>query len=63
MIKEKYNSKRVGRKKGIKKSERFLGYKYSPEEYAELKKVFENYKKINGLSTTKAIKKIILQNK
>ena len=63
MEQKKSNSKRVGRKKGIKKSARFLGYKYTPEEYLELKKVFENYKKINGLSTTKAIKKIILQNK
>ena len=52
-----------GRKKGVKKNKLLFGYKYTEEEYNELKKTFDNYKKINGLSTTQAIKKIILEKK
>ena len=50
-----------GRKKGVKKNKLLFGYKYTEEEYNELKKTFEEYKKRNGLTSTEAIKKIILE--
>ena len=52
-----------GRKKGIVRSKLLFGYKYTQEEYNELKKTFEEYKKRNGLTSTEAIKKIILEKK
>ena len=52
-----------GRKKGIVRNKLLFGYKYTEEEYEELKKVFENYKKRNNLTSTQAIKKIILEKK
>ena len=52
-----------GRKKGVKKNKLLFGYKYTEEEYNELEKTFEEYKKRNGLTSTKAIKKIILEKK
>ena len=52
-----------GRKKGVKKNKLLFGYKYTEEEYNELKKTFEEYKKRNGLTSTEAIKKIILEKK
>ena len=52
-----------GRKKGIKKNKLLFGYKYSEKDYIELKKTFEEYKKRNGLTSTEAIKKIILEKK
>ena len=60
----------VGRKTGVqiktdaeKKNKIFFGYKYTQEEYEELKKIFEDYKKRNGLNSTEAVKKIILEKK
>ena len=60
----------VGRKAGVsikpeseKKTKIFFGYKYTQEEYNELKKIFEDYKKRNGLNSTEAVKKIILEKK
>lgn len=57
----------VGRKAGVstkpaeaKKTHRFLGYKYTKDDYEKLKEIFENYKKENDLKTTEALKKIIL---
>ena len=50
-----------GRKKGIVRNKLFFGYKYTADEYEELKKVFEDYKKRNNLTSTQAIKKIILE--
>ena len=57
----------VGRKAGVsikpaeeKKIYRFLGYKYTKDDYEKLKKIFEKYKKENNLKTTEALKKIIL---
>jgi hypothetical protein len=57
----------VGRKAGVsikpveeKKTYRFLGYKYTKDDYEKLKKIFEKYKKENNLKTTEALKKIIL---
>ena len=52
-----------GRKKGVKKNKLLFGYKYTEEEYSELKKTFGEYKKRNGLTSTEAIKKIILEKK
>ena len=52
-----------GRKKGIARNKLFFGYKYTADEYEELKKVFEDYKKRNNLTSTQAIKKIILEKK
>ena len=61
---------RVGRKAGVsvkaeseKRNTIFLGYRYTAEEAAELKDVFEKYKKRNNLKSTEAIKKIILEKK
>lgn len=60
----------VGRKTGVqiktdaeKKNKIFFGYKYTQEDYEELKKIFEDYKKRNGLNSTEAVKKIILEKK
>ena len=60
----------VGRKVGVpikpnseKKNKIFFGYKYTQKEYEELKKIFEDYKKRNGLNSTEAVKKIILEKK
>ena len=60
----------VGRKTGVqiktdaeKKNKIFFGYKYTQKEYDELKKIFEDYKKRNGLNSTEAVKKIILEKK
>ena len=60
----------VGRKTGVqiktdaeKKNKIFFGYKYTQKEYNELKKIFEDYKKRNNLSSTEAVKKIILEKK
>ena len=57
----------VGRKAGVstkpaeeKKTYRFLGYKYTKDDYEKLKEIFEKYKKENNLKTTEALKKIIL---
>jgi len=54
---------KVGRKTGVqiktdaeKKNKIFFGYKYTQEEYDELKKIFEDYKKRNGLNSTEAKK-------
>ena len=46
-----------------KKNKIFFGYKYTQKEYEELKKIFEDYKKRNGLNSTEAVKKIILEKK
>ena len=58
---------KVGRKAGVstkpaeeKKTYRFLGYKYTKDDYEKLKEIFENYKKENDLKTTEALKRIIL---
>ena len=60
----------VGRKVGVpitpnseKKNKIFFWYKYPQKEYEELKKIFEDYKKRNGLNSTEAVKKIILEKK
>ena len=60
----------VGRKTGVqiktdaeKKNKIFFGYKYTQKEYDELKKIFEDYKMRNGLNSTEAVKKIILEKK
>ena len=60
----------VGRKTGVqiktdaeKKNKIFFGYKYTQKDYEELKKIFEDYKKRNGLNSTEAVKKIILEKK
>ena len=53
----------AGRKKGVRKNKLLFGYKYTEEEYTELKKTFEDYKKRNNLSSTEAVKKIILEKK
>ena len=60
----------VGRKVGVpikpnseKKNKIFFGYKYTQKEYEELKKIFEDYNKRNGLNSTEAVKKIILEKK
>ena len=53
----------AGRKKGVKKNKLLFGYKYTEEEYKELKEIFEDYKKRNDLTSTEAIKKIILEKK
>ena len=52
-----------GRPKGVRKNKLLFGYKYSEEEYKELKEIFEEYKKRNNLTSTQAIKKIILEKK
>ena len=58
---------KVGRKAGVstkpaeeKKTYRFLGYKYTKDDYEKLKEIFEKYKKENDLKTTEALKRIIL---
>ena len=60
----------AGRKAGVsykpdeeKKNSRFLGYKFTEERAEELKRIFSDYKKRNGLSTTEAIERIILEKK
>lgn len=54
----------VGRKKGTgTKTFKFLGFRVTEAEHKELTETFENYKKRNSLTTTEAIKKIILEKK
>lgn len=45
------------------KTKFLFGYKYNQDEYDEMKATFEAYKKRNNLTSTEALKKIILEKK
>ena len=64
MDKKKWGGNRTGSgRKNENKKATFLSFRWTPEEAEELKKVFEEYKKRNNLTTTQALKKIILEKK
>lgn len=54
--------KKVGRKPGIKKSAKFLGYKYTPEEHQQMVEALERYKEKHSCTTSKALYDIILNS-
>lgn len=54
--------KKVGRPAGIKKSVRYLGYKYTPEEYQSMIKALEKYKKQYNYTTSKALYELITKS-
>lgn len=56
-----------GRKKGVPnkangvlKDKRFLGYKYTEDEYNEMNRVLNDYKKAHNCTTSKALMDMIL---
>ena len=55
------SKKKVGRPTGVKKSVRFLGYKYTPEEYEIMVQALEKYKQKHNYTTSKALYEIIIK--
>lgn len=52
---------KVGRPAGIIKGKRMFGYKYNDQEYEEMKKALEKYKKKHNCTTSKALYTLITE--
>ena len=46
---------------GITKNKKMFGYKYTPEEYEEMKEALEKFKEKNNYTTSKALYILVTQ--
>lgn len=53
---------KVGRPAGITKDKRMFGYKYNEQEFEEMKKALEKYKKKHNCTTSKALYTLITES-